>query len=281
MTAQPINPLVVRSPAKINLFLHVTGRRADGYHDLETAFQFLDFSDTIRFELETGTGISRIDDHDFSLPKNDLCIRAAHLLAEAGGLNPPPATRISLSKIIPPGSGMGGGSSNAATVLKSLNRLWNTDLDQEKLLELAAVLGADVPLFIHGKSCWATGIGDRFEEFNPQPDWYCFCIPPVEVSTEAVFNHPDLTRDHPLISAFEFYDGQAVNDLEPVARTLYPAVDHALRCLGQFGPAQLNGSGGSVFLRCPSRGHAESIKEALPGNFNPQVIRTLNDITQY
>ena len=285
MTARKLNPLVMRSPAKINLFVHVTGQRNDGYHLLETAFQFLDFADILKFESIEDNRIIRHDNHHFSLPQNDLIIRAAELLREKTQPNKASVkhsgVKITLTKKIPPGSGMGGGSSNAATTLLALNRLWDLGLSRDELLSLAGQLGADVPVFIHAKSCWATGIGDIFESFEPRQHWYCICIPSTTVSTATVFSHPHLRRAHHPISKADFHNDKTTNDLEPITRLLYPQVDQALKTLAQYGDAKMNGSGSSVYLRCICKGDANKIRIQLPPHLKCIVTRTLNDITEY
>ncbi len=272
--------LSLRSPAKINLFLHVTGKRADGYHELETVFQFLDFHDVLRFELTGEPGIARMDDHPYNLPRADLIIRASELLASSRGLKNPPGVRITLSKVIPPGSGMGGGSSNAATTLLALNRLWRLCLPRSELQSLAEQLGADVPVFIYGHSCWARGIGDEFERFDPEPHWYCICIPEASASTRAVFQHPDLCRDHPPVSKLDFHQGRVCNDLEAVSRNLYHEIEEAFTILNQYGRPKMNGSGASVFLQCESEAAARRIRERLPARLHARVARALNDIRE-
>ncbi len=273
--------LVLRSPAKINLFLHVTGKRDDGYHELETVFQFLDFHDLLRFELTGEPGIIRVDDHPYALPQSDLIIRSSELLASSRGLKNPAGVRITLTKVIPPGSGMGGGSSNAATTLLALNRLWGLHLTRPELLPLAKQLGADVPVFIYGHSCWATGVGDEFERFDPEPHWYCICIPEVAASTQAVFQHPGLCRNHPPVSKPEFDQGKVCNDLETVSRSLYPEIEEAFAILNQYGKARMNGSGASVFLQCESAGVARRIRDRLPDHLHCIVARGLNDICNH
>ncbi len=282
MTAgKNINSLVMRSPAKINLFLHITGQRSDGYHSLETAFQFLDFADILKFERREDSHIIRCDNHKFSLPQHDLILRAATLLRNTFPANSNIGVNITLTKKIPPGSGMGGGSSNAATTLLALNRLWNLELSRNDLLALAVQLGADVPVFIYAKSCWASGIGDTFESFEPQQYWYCLCMPSVAVATSTVFSHPHLRRNHPAITRADFYYGNTGNDLEAVTRLLHPEVGQTLDILGRYGDAKMNGSGCSSYLRCACKGDANEIRRKLPSHLHAVVSRTLNDITEY
>ena len=273
--------LVLRSPAKINLFLHVAGKRDDGYHELETVFQFLDFHDLLRFELTGESGIVRIDDHPYALPQSDLIIRSSELLASTQGLKNPAGVKVTLTKVIPPGSGMGGGSSNAATTLLALNRLWGLHLTRPELLSLAKQLGADVPVFIYGHSCWATGTGNEFERFDPERHWYCICIPEVVASTQSVFQHPDLCRNHPPVAKLEFHQGKVCNDLETVSRSLYPEIEEAFAILNQYGRARMNGSGASVFLQCESGATARQIRDQLPDHLHCIVARGLNDIRHH
>jgi 4-diphosphocytidyl-2-C-methyl-D-erythritol kinase len=276
-----LKPLVMRSPGKINLFLNVSGRRSDGYHNIETVFQFLDFPDILKFEVTRDHHILRVDTHEYSLPENDLTVRAATLLREKFGNSQSGGVKITLAKSIPPGSGMGGGSSNAAITLIALNRLWRLGLSRQDLLPLAAELGADVPVFVYGKSCWATGIGDVFESFEPRQFWYVLCFPRVEVSTARVFSNFQFQNSQPAISKATFLQGNTANDLEPITRILYPEVDEALTILEEFGDARMNGSGSSVFLRCESKGEANQVQQSLPSYLAAKVVRALNDITEY
>lgn len=273
------DPLVLRSPAKINLFLNVVGKRPDGYHLLETAFQFLDFADIIRYETNEENRIVRIDDHPYPLPDEDLIIQAAHLLHKEYGARS--GVTITLSKMIPPGSGMGGGSSNAATTLIALNRIWGLGLSRDSLIPLARKIGADVPLFIHGKSCWATGIGDQFEELSPQPHWYCLCTPQANVSTAEVFSRLEPEPNRPALTRVDFNHGKRFNILESVTRSRYPQVDEVFGILNRYGQPRMNGSGSSVFVQCASKGEAIGIRDALPKKVTCIVTRALNDITEY
>lgn len=279
MSGPKPDPLVLRSPAKINLFLNAVGKRPDGYHLLETAFQFLDFADIIRYETNEDDQIVRIDDHPYSLPDEDLIIQTANLLYNEYGVRS--GVTITLSKVIPPGSGMGGGSSNAAITLIALNRIWGLGLSRDSLIPLAQKIGADVSLFIHGKSCWATGIGDQFEDFSPQPYWYCICMPQADVSTAEIYSHLELKRNSPALTRVDFINGKRFNILESVTRSLYPRVDEAFKILNRYGQARMNGSGSSIFLQCASKGEAIEIRDALPEHLTGIVVRSLNDITEY
>lgn len=273
--------ITLRAPGKINLFLHVVGRRADGYHNIQTVFQFLDLADTVEVMRTDGNRVARVDLHDYPLPKTDLTVRAALRLAEQAGLHDIPGTRITLTKRIPPGSGMGGGSSNAAATLIALNRLWGTRLDTRSLMRIGARLGADVPVFIHGRACWAEGVGDRLTDCSPPEGWYCLWIPDCPVSTQAVFSHPDLVRNHPETGYRDFLAGRCRNHLEAVSRKLYEPVDTALNVLSQYGAAQMNGSGSSVFLPCSSRERAQTVLTRLPREQDIVVTRSRNRIRRH
>ncbi len=268
----------VKSPAKINLFLHVTGRREDGYHFLETIFQFLDIEDTLTIRSNNDHEVSRIDEHDFDLPENDLIMRAAHLLKSKSNTPNLPGVEIILKKCIPPGAGMGGGSSNAASTLIALNRFWKLGKSRNQLLELAIQLGADVPIFVYGKSCWATGIGDVFKPCTPPEKWYCVYIPKVSVSTAKIFSDPALTRNHAHISTDDYSSVETTNDLEAITRHHFNEVDDAFRLLSRFGNPRMNGSGSSIFIACESQAHAAYIKDALPTQSPCLIARSLNKI---
>ena len=270
------NPAPVEwpAPAKINLFLRVTGKRADGYHELETLFQFLEFADTIRFETLDRPHLSRIDRHDFELPEEDLSIRAARLLQATFHQAAGRGVTITLNKVIPPGSGLGGGSSNAATTLLALNHLWQLGQSRDRLAALGLQLGADVPLFVHGRSALAGGIGEALEPCTPAQRWLCVCLPPVHVSTDRVFSHPILAR---AVSNTVAHSGQTTrNDLEAITTVLYPEVAEALAQLRRHGDARMSGSGCAVYAQFDSRDQAEQVAAQLPGNLNGFVTRSLN-----
>ena len=203
------------SPAKINRFLHVTGRREDGYHRLQSLFQFLDHGDLLTFRPDTSGTIRREDRHRFQLPQDDLCVRAATWLRESAE-RPDLGVEIVLEKNIPPGSGLGAGSSNAATTLLALNRLWSLDLSDDRLLEIARRLGADVPVFLHGEAAWAEGAGDELSACAVDEPWLALLIPRAPVSTAEAFNDPALRRDHAPVTREDFTSGRTGNDLEPV-----------------------------------------------------------------
>jgi 4-diphosphocytidyl-2-C-methyl-D-erythritol kinase len=277
-TPSTFDAFSVKSYAKINLFLHVTGRREDGYHFLETIFQFLNIEDTLTFRPASSHQVNRIDEHEFDIPANDLIIQAATLLKSQSDNPNLPGVDITLKKRIPPGTGMGGGSSNAASTLIALNRIWKLGKSRDQLLELAIRLGADVPVFVHARSCWATGIGDILKPFTPKEKWYCIYIPEVSVSTAKIFSDPKLTRNHPHVSMDDYPSAETTNDLEAVTRNLFGEVDDAFKLLSKYGNPRMNGSGSSVFIACKSKTHALSIKGALPTGSPCLVARSLNTI---
>jgi 4-diphosphocytidyl-2-C-methyl-D-erythritol kinase len=250
------------APAKLNLFLHVVGRRADGYHLLQTVFQFLDVADELRFEVTDDARLQR----EYRLPgvseTQDLILRAARLLQETSGTRK--GARIYLTKRLPAGGGLGGGSSDAATVLIALNSLWNLNIPRETLAALGLTLGADVPVFVRGQAAWAEGVGEILTPVELPEPWYAVLTPPVSVSTREVFESPKLTRSTPFITIRAFREGAGANDLEPVVRAIVPEVDSAIKYLGRFGRARMSGSGSSVFVSCASKDEAAKILEGAP-----------------
>jgi 4-diphosphocytidyl-2-C-methyl-D-erythritol kinase len=250
------------APAKINLFLHVVGRRADGYHLLQTVFRFLDFGDTLRFAPRDDDRILPAAPLPGVDPDNDLTVRAARLLRTATGRGG--GVAIALDKRIPMGGGLGGGSSDAATTLMALNRLWNCGLSSAKLQKLGVTLGADVPIFIHGRSAFAEGIGERFTDVAPPPAWYLVTMPGVAVPTPEIFRAPDLRRDTPAIRPADWHPETGGNDLEPVACRLYPEVAAHLTWLRARAPARMSGSGACCFAGFAAEGAARAALAELP-----------------
>lgn len=238
------------APAKLNLFLHVTGRRPDGYHTLQTLFQFLDIGDDLRFDITRDGRIARANLLPGVPEQRDLCVRAARLLQTVSGTTQ--GVVIHLDKRLPLGGGLGGGSSDAATTLLALNELWGCGLTPEALAALGLKLGADVPVFIHGHAAWAEGVGEVVTPAEPPEGWVVVLVPAVGVSTAQVFaafdRELDLTPYSPAITIRDFHAGRGRNDLELVVRRLYPEVDNALKWLGNFGDARMTGSGACVFL---------------------------------
>lgn len=251
------------SPAKFNLFLHVTGRRADGYHDLQTIFQFLGYGDEIGFEIIDNGEIQRIDQHYFELPEIDLSVRAAELLKTKCNRTTLGA-RIHLKKVVPPGTGLGAGSSNAATVLLVLNILWDLGLSTTELLELGTTLGADVPVFLHGKATWAEGIGERFTDCTPATSWVCVALPNTTVSTADAFAELDFRPNRPLVNWNDFLNGRTGNDLQENICSRFPEIAHALEHLKPFGNALMSGTGSAVFVCVDSETAANEALSSLP-----------------
>lgn len=263
------------APAKLNLFLHVTGRRADGYHTLQTVFQFLDYGDELAFVVTDDGRITRTTPVAGVAEEQDLTLRAAHLLKESRGVTK--GVQIHLTKRLPIGGGLGGGSSDAATTLLALNELWGTRLSVPELAALGLRLGADVPVFIHGHAAWAGGIGEVLTPVEPEEAWYLVVVPPVQVSTEQVFAAPELTRYSPPLTIRDFHEGRGLrNDLEPVVRSRYPEVERAMRLLAGFGAPRMSGSGGCVFLKVTDADRGRQILERIPKPFTGFVARGLN-----
>jgi 4-diphosphocytidyl-2-C-methyl-D-erythritol kinase len=250
------------APAKLNLFLHVTGQRADGYHELQTVFRLLDFGDTVYVNCRQDGQIKRTQDIAGVPEEHDLTIRAAKLLQATTGAKL--GANIHVEKHIPMGGGLGGGSSNAATVLLALNRLWNVNLARAELLVLGLKLGADVPIFIFGENAWAEGIGEALQAIPLKPAHYVVLTPPVKVPTAAIFAHQDLTRSTLPAKMSAFCEGYGANDLEPLVCRLYPEVASCLDWLRQFGDARMTGSGACVFVAVDSLQNAQQILATKP-----------------
>jgi len=260
------------APAKLNLFLHVVGRRADGYHLLQTVFQFLDYADELAFRVTDDGRVVRAEDISGIPAEHDLTLRAARLLQQATGT--PRGVEVRLHKRIPAGGGLGGGSSDAATTLLALNELWETGLSRAALAALGLKLGADVPVFVGGLSAWAEGVGEQLTPIELARPWYVVLSPPVSVSTAAVFQGLQLTRYSPAITIRDFRAGRTRNDLEPAVRRQYPEVDQALTWLSRFGEARLTGSGGCAFVALEDESEARAILGKAP--FDGFVARGVN-----
>ena len=262
------------APAKLNLFLHIVGRRPDGYHELQTVFRFLDAGDRLRIRVRDDAAIARVNEIPGLPAEQDLCVRAARLLQGRGGTRH--GAEIELEKRLPVGAGLGGGSSDAATVLIVLNRLWRVGLSREELGELALELGADVPVFVFGESAWAEGIGERLSPIALPPAWYVVLVPPVSVATAGVFRAPDLTRHSDRITMSAFFAGGVRNDLEPVVRRMYPVVQEHLDWLTRQAPARLTGSGGCVFASFAEEQQARRVFAARPPHMHGFVAQGLD-----
>lgn len=262
------------APAKINLFLHVTGRRADGYHLLQTHFQFLDYGDDIRIEVTTDGQISRASELAGVAPEQDLVVRAARALQAASGT--PLGARIKVVKRIPMGGGLGGGSSDAATVLRVLDHLWQTGLGVDHLAALGLKLGADVPVFVRGHAAFAEGVGEVLVPLDAEEPWTLVIHPGCEVPTAAVFGDAQLTRHTPPIKIHGLSSSLTHNDCEPVTRRLFPAVDEALDWLNRFAPARMSGTGACIFASFPSRAAAEEVGQQVPRHWQGFVAQRAN-----
>jgi 4-diphosphocytidyl-2-C-methyl-D-erythritol kinase len=258
------------APAKLNLFLRITGRRADGYHELQTVFRLLDWGDELRLRVREDGQVARAGGPAGVPADQDLAVRAARLLKEHSGCAL--GVDIALDKRIPMGGGLGGGSSDAASVLVGLNELWGTGLDEDALAELGRQLGADVPVFVRGRSAWASGIGERLRPIRLPRRWYVVLDPHEPVSTPALFQAAELTRDAAPATISSFVSGKTTeNAFEPVVRARHPRVADALDWLGRHGRAQLSGSGGCVFLESASREQLEAVVRDCPARFTAQL----------
>jgi 4-diphosphocytidyl-2-C-methyl-D-erythritol kinase len=267
------------APAKLNLFLHITGRRQDGYHLLQTVFQFIDYCDLLHFEVRHDGLIRRVTEIAGVDERQDLVWRAANLLQQES--NAHLGVDISIIKRIPMGGGLGGGSSDAATTLVALNRLWDLDLSVSRLVELGIKLGADVPVFINGQAAWAEGVGEKLQSVSlPQP-WYVVIMPPCQVATGEIFTAPELTRDSNPIKIRDFLAGQGVNVCEPVVRSRHPEVGEVLDWLSQFSKARLTGTGACVFAAFDSERLAQEVISKIPSQWSGFVAKGLNTSPLY
>jgi 4-diphosphocytidyl-2-C-methyl-D-erythritol kinase len=262
------------APAKLNLFLHVVGRRADGYHLLQTAFRLIDLFDWLRFSPRNDSEV-RIERMLPGIPENEnLVVRAARLLQEAAGMRR--GVDIDIEKRIPVGGGLGGGSSDAATTLAVLNRLWQAGLPDETLRAMAIKLGADVPFFLYGRNAWAEGIGEQLTPLALPPAWYVVLVPPIAVSTRTIFASPELTRNTKTIKISGFSAGYGRNDLEPVVCGRHMEVGAHLEWLKRFGEARLSGSGACVFAEFGTEGEARSVLSRMPKDMTGFAVRGLD-----
>lgn len=261
----PENPWTAwPAPAKLNLFLRITRRRADGYHELQTLFRLLDWGDTLRIRVRRDRTISRVG---LSLPgvseADDLAVRAAKLLQSHAKIDK--GADIVVEKRIPAGGGFGGGSSDAATVLVVLNRLWNVGLDTDALAALGLRLGADVPVFVRGRNAWGEGVGDALTPVDLPPAWYLLVDPGVHAPTADLFAAPELTRDAAPVTMRDFVSGPPLgNAFEPVLRARAPAVENAFAALSEVGTPHLTGSGSGCFVEFATREAAEAALARLP-----------------
>ena len=266
------------APGKLNLFLHVVGRRPDGYHLLQTVFQFIDLADQIRLFRRPPGIVERLADLPGVAANDDLVVRAARLLARHAG-HPGLGVAIEVTKRLPIGGGVGGGSSDAATVLVALNEVWGLGLSERRLAEIGLELGADVPIFVGGRACWGEGVGELLMPIEPPERWYVLVHPGVAVATADVFKAPELTRDSPAITIRGFLTSGGRNDCEPVVRQRFPVVAEALDWLGQWAPgapARLTGTGACVYAAVVDQRAAHDVLARLPTRWTGWAVRGVN-----
>lgn len=254
--------LTLPAPAKLNLMLHIVGRRADGYHELQTLFQFLDYGDELGFAMRED-GEIRLHTEIPGVPHDsNLIVKAARRLQQQSGC--PLGADIWLDKRLPMGGGIGGGSSDAATTLLGLNRLWRLGWDEDRLAELGLALGADVPVFVRGRAAFAEGVGERLQPVELSEPWFLVVAPQVFVSTAEIFSAPELTRNTPPITVRSLLAEGGHNDCQPVVEKRYPEVRNALNLLNKFVPAKMTGTGACVFGSFPNQGDADKVARQLP-----------------
>ncbi len=261
------------APGKLNLFLHVVGRRADGYHLLQTVFRFIDRCDQIGIRVREDARVRRLNDLPGVPEDDDLCVRAARLLQKCSGRRL--GADLEVEKNLPIGGGMGGGSSDAATVLVALNRLWHLRWSREELGRIGLELGADVPVFVFGRNALAEGVGEQLRAIDLRPASYLVLEPQVAVSTAEMFSAPELTRNSEAITIAAFLEGHGRNDLEPVVCKRHPEVAHHLAWLRQYGKAAMTGSGACVFSEFETESEARRILGRLPADMRGYVVRGL------
>ncbi len=269
--------ITVSAPAKLNLFLHITGQREDGYHLLQTVFQFLDYADTITLSLREDGHIHRLSDLAGVPAEDDLVVKAAKLLQLHCGNHL--GVDISVEKILPMGGGLGGGSSNAASVLVALNHLWACGMSQQELTELGVQLGADVPVFIFAQSAWAEGVGEQLKPIDLPDKWFLVLKPQINVSTAEVFANSQLRRDCSTITIRDFLTGQTENVCEKPVREMYPEVDQALNELAHYcedGGSRLTGTGACVFAAFDNKEQAEEALTELSEKWDGFVAKGMN-----
>ncbi len=262
------------APAKLNLMLRIIGRRADGYHLLQTVFQFIDLCDFLDFEILDHPEIMLETPLAGVPPEADLTVKAARLLQESTGVRQ--GVRISVDKRLPMGGGLGGGSSDAATVLVALNYFWGVDWAEEELIRLGVQLGADVPVFIKGQSAWAEGVGEVLTPLDLPEPWYVIVMPPCHVSTKEVFSAPDLTRNSNPATINDFIKGLEANDCLSVVKDRYPVIRQVLSDLTKFGKARLTGTGSCVFSAFPNKRQALEVKREMEKKWQVMVVQGRN-----
>ena len=261
-----------QAPAKLNLFLHICGVRADGYHQLQTLFQLLDYYDELDIRLRSDGQLHF--DCDVPIAERNLVVQAAQLLQAHA--SPTRGADICLRKRIPLGAGLGGGSSDAATTLLALNHLWDCQLSQAHLLRCGRQLGADVALFIGGHSAWAEGVGELLQPVELPHCWYVVFVPPLKVATAAMYQRTELKRDYPQMTMADYQAGRTHNAFQEIVARLYPIIGHGIRWLGDYAEARLTGSGGAFFGSCSSEAQAHDLLERCPLNLSGFVARGIN-----
>ena len=268
------------APAKLNLFLYITRRRAGGYPNLQALFQFLDYGDTLTIEVDDSGEITLLTPVAGVPDAQNLIVRAAALLRERaaalGSLPDAAGAKIAIEKRLPMGGGLGGGSSNAATVLVALNHLWQTGLSLGQLAELGLQLGADVPVFVHGFAAFAEGVGEQLTPVNPAEKWYLVMHPGVSIATPLVFNDPELTRDTPAREISQLLSTEFHNDCEPVVRNRFREVEQLVSWLLEYAPSRLTGTGACVFAEFDTESAARQVLELAPKNLQGFVARGVN-----
>lgn len=270
----PAQPLCVPAPAKINLFLHIVGRRPDGYHLLQTAFRMLDWGDEITLQRRDDGLILRTSDVPGVPAESDLVVRAARALQAASGSRF--GADIGVLKRIPMGGGLGGGSSDAASVLLALNRLWGCGLSRQALQDLGLKLGADVPFFIFGETAFAEGVGEALRPLAVPPAWYVMVAPPVSVPTAEIFSAKELTRNTEILIMQGFAAHKTRNDMQAVVCVKYPEVAESLEWLSQYGDARMSGSGACLFAPFDTEGQARQVAASVPSGWKVWVARGLD-----
>ncbi|HBP42688.1 MAG: 4-(cytidine 5'-diphospho)-2-C-methyl-D-erythritol kinase [Vreelandella alkaliphila] len=276
MPATP-SALTLPAPAKLNRMLHIVGRRQDGYHELQTLFQFIGLCDYLTFTPRTDSAITLSNTLSGVAHNDNLIVRAAHLLQQASGIQQ--GVSVAIEKNLPMGGGLGGGSSNAATTLVGLNHLWQLGLSSEALAKLGLTLGADVPVFVHGHSAWAEGVGEKLTSVTLDTPWFVVIHPGVSVSTPAIFQDPELTRDSLPITMARALQGGAPewrNDCEAIVKKRYPPIAEALDWLTQHAPSRLTGTGACLFAAFDSQQAAQAVAYMAGQHWHSWVARGLN-----
>jgi len=273
-TTQPITTW--KSPAKINHFLHITGKRQDGYHNIQTLFQFLELHDTLTFEQTDENKIIVTPKIENTTPEQNLIYKAAHLLKTQ--TNNTQGIKIHCNKKIPIGGGLGGGSSNAATTLKALNQIWNLNKTKKQLIELGKKLGADVPIFIHGHAAWAEGTGDILYDATPEENWILLIVPQTKVTTATIFNDPNLTRNHPTTELPPQKEPEKTNDCEKIVRNHYPEIDQIMTWLNKHNKAYLTGTGSCIFTPLKNKQQGQQIQKQIPKTWQSILTKTKNNV---